>query len=500
MPTETAAVRRLPDQPDLDHLRRQAKSLQRQVRAAEPDAIDLVHNFDPSAEVGADFTLTGAQLVIARSYGFAGWRRLREYIKIVNDYIRFPEPAPIQDDSIDPADSADRLLQLATLNYTRDRSEALAAGRELLARSPGLATANVYTMAATGAADRLAAELRTSPELVNANGGPFAWPPLLYLCYGRLDDRPRRSAVRSAQVLLEAGADPNAGFLWQGMPSPFTALTGVFGGGEQDQPAHQHAEELARLLLEAGADPNDNQVLYNRWFRPSNDHLRLLFDHGLGAEVDSPWRRRLGDHYPTVTQMITEQLRWAANAGMIERVRLLLDHGVDVDGRGYHPVFGDLTPCELAVRAGNREIATVLADHGADTGRIDPADLLLGACMAGDADGMRSILRDHPSAPQRLRDRWPDAVWRAADKGRVDGVRLLLELGLDPDVPGRFGTTALHQAAHDGRIELVDLLLDSGADPTPTDERFDSRPSGWAEHAGHHELAARLRAAEERRT
>ncbi|HEY9293569.1 MAG TPA: ankyrin repeat domain-containing protein, partial [Microlunatus sp.] len=385
----------------------------------------------------------------------------------------------------------------ATLNYTQDDSQARNVARDLVTRHPELATVDVHTMAATGAADELAEELRRSPELANADGGPFNWPPLLYLCYGRLGDLPGRSAVRTAAALLQAGADPNAGFLWRGLMSPFTALTGVFGGGEQDQPAHQHSAALARLLLEAGADPNDNQTLYNRCFRPANDHLRLLFGYGLGTDVDSPWRHRFGDHYPTVEQMITEQLRWAADAGMIERVQLLLDHRVPVDGRGYHPIFGDRTPYQLAVLAGNREIATLLADHGADTSTVGPADLLLGACLAGDAEGAQDVLRQHPSALQRVHDRWPDAVWRAADKGRIDGVRLLLEFGLDPNTPGRFGTTALHQAAHDGRTDLVALLLEQGADPTLVEDRFHSRPSGWADHSGQHDLAIRLRAAEE---
>jgi len=78
---------------------------------------------------------------------------------------------------------------------------------------------------------------------------------------------------------------------------PFTALTGAFGEGEDgnNMPPHQHRDALARLLLEAGADPNDGQTLYNKHFNPNDEHLRLLFEHGLGQDKRGPWYARLGD-------------------------------------------------------------------------------------------------------------------------------------------------------------------------------------------------------------
>lgn len=370
------SVRRLPDNPSLEHLRSEAKQLAKGYRSGVSDMLELVEAFDPRTAAGDQVTLAAAQRVIARSYGFSSWARLKDHVQFVTAHTRWPEAAGGQAPA-DRSARADHLLQLGCLNYTLDRPDAVRRGRDLLAAEPALGTSNIFTIAATGAHQDLDRLLGEDPDAVHATGGPFDWPALLYLAYGRVGDAPGRSAVRTAKVLLEAGADPNAGFLWQGMISPFTALTGVLGGGEQDQPAHPDSITLARLLLEAGADPNDNQALYNRMFSAKDDHLELLFAHGLGRPFDSVWRRRLGDvqllanHYPTPEQMITEQLRWAAHHGMTDRVRLLLRRGVDPDGRGYHPSFADRTALHLAAFEGQEDIVRLLLDRGADPTRID---------------------------------------------------------------------------------------------------------------------------------
>jgi hypothetical protein len=65
-----------------------------------------------------------------------------------------------------------------------------------------------------------------------------------------------------SRLLLDHGADPNAGDLWHGLLTPFTALTAALGNGEGNQPAHPHALALASVVLDAGAGANDGQVLY----------------------------------------------------------------------------------------------------------------------------------------------------------------------------------------------------------------------------------------------
>jgi ankyrin repeat protein len=54
--------------------------------------------------------------------------------------------------------------------------------------------------------------------------------------------------------------------------------------------------------------------------------------------------------------------------------------------------------------------------------------------------------------------------------------------------------TALHLAAQSGKLGAVETLVAAGADPAIPDGIYDSPPAGWADHAGHPEIAAYLRA------
>lgn len=487
----------LPEQPNLEQLRNQAKSLRRAVLAGDQAALAEVAARHPDA-AGAvagtsGFPLQAAQLVVARRHGFASWTRVKRHVEIVARYSRFP-------DRVSTNATADTFLRLACLTYGNDdqpawREEAF----RIIDVDPGLAEGNVHVAAATADAGELRRILGADPAAARREGGPFGWEPLLYLAYARHDPRVSSEAtLDSARLLLAAGADPNAGYLWHGLPTPFTVLTGVFGEGElgpERQPRHPHSLALARLLLSAGADPNDGQTLYNRMFRPGNDHLELLLEFGLGTGDGGPWRRRLGDALDSPAMMLGGQLAWAITHGMTDRVRLLVSHGVDVAA----PLHDGATATSMAATTGHCDLVEYLVAHGAPPLDLAPADAFVAAALATDRARVAELLAGHPGLADEVRATRPALVTWAAACGGSAAVELLVELGFDVNARGRTDVpsdqpwqTALHKAAEDGNLELARTLLRLGADPNIRDARFGSTPLGWARHMGQPELITLL--------
>ncbi len=70
----------LPERPDLDQLRRQAKELRDAVRNCDTGAAERFARHHPSAPQGV-VTLAAAQLVIARELGFASWPQLKAAVE-----------------------------------------------------------------------------------------------------------------------------------------------------------------------------------------------------------------------------------------------------------------------------------------------------------------------------------------------------------------------------------------------------------------------------------
>jgi hypothetical protein len=521
----------LPADPSLEQLRKKAKEFRDLVRSGNRKFTEVVrelHPRPPAADTEPDwtrFTLSDAQLVIARMYGFANWRRLREHLDVVARYSRSPQRGPGTG-----GDVTDEFLRLACLTHRPrwrvrpgedyDDTGRQARARRMLAADPSLAAASIHTAAAVGDVAAARALLDGDASLANAEGGPHGWPPLLYLTSSRLNIG---DPVEVARLLLAHRADPNAGYLPDGEPPPVTALSTVLHGrlDPVNQPAHRDAARLAKLLLDGGADPNDERAVGNACGYPHDDAaLALLLAAGLGhdaapgsrasAGVTAPgsWRERLGhprrrrDERPvlaTPARLVQDELRYAAEMNLIDRVRLLLRRAtaakVDIDAteEGAGP---RRTAYDLAVIAGNTRIADLLAAAGATVRPLDPADQLVAACMRADRAGVERLLAADPGLVERVVDRtWSNPLYRAAFLDRSDAIVVAASVGF-PLGDERGGP--LHVAALVGNLEAVRTLIRLGADPTAeavdddTPGQFapdDPTPLGWARYNNQHEVA-----------
>jgi ankyrin repeat protein len=477
----------LPDDPNLEQLRKQAKDLRDLARAGVAGALELVAAHHPNG--AHPVTLAGAQLVIARHYGFSSWARLKRHLETIQRYRRAPDQVE------EAANPIDEFLILACLRYGGDDTPARWAGAAaFLADHPAITQSSIHAAAAAADDGAVRTLLAADPTRAGQQGGPYGWEPLLYLAYARHDPTLSEAAtLTTARLLLEHGADPNAGFLWHGLIPPFTALTGALGSGEGDQPEHPHGFALASLLLDAGADANDGQALYNRQFRPDNRHLVLLLRHGLGQGDGGPWRARLGSTLDSPADLIRTQLWWAIVHDMADRVKLLVRNGADFRSPfttpGCRPAWARTsdgrTPAEVAALSGCPDIVELLVAEGASRPAVEGVDGLVAAALAGDRATVER-LRAHLLAARVER---PALIVWAAARGKRDAIALLCGLGFDVNAMGRSDVpmeqgweTALHGAAAHGDLELARLLLELGADPNIIDGRFRSTPLGWARH------------------
>ena len=482
----------LPSNPNMDRLKATAKDLRNLVRAGAEGAIETVREHHPRSGAltsgspeAITFKLADAQLTLARHHGFASWPKLVRCVEEMRPLSRSPH----QRLGVGTRPDGDELVRLACMNYGDDSPRRPAAALELWRSNPTLAASSVFAAAAAGDSTAVTRFVSDDRDAVHRSGGPFDWPPLLYVTYSRLITGDRaHDFVETARVLLRNGADPNSGFLWDGLLPPFTAITGAVGRGEQGSGPHVDQLTLLHLLLEAGADPNDGQAIYNSGIgnaqpRDDTDWLEVLYSYGFGSAVDGPWYRRFGDRLAEPGALAAELLHDAARRGFVDRTRLLLGRGTDPNRPGDHAVFGQRAPYQDAVERGYPEVASLLLAAGARPVDIGPVEQIIGRCLGGAAVS--------PAEAAAAREQTPDLVRMACELAKPgETISRLVELGWSPNAKNR--TTALHEAAVHGTLDIVQLLISLGADPSIIDDSFNATPAGWAEHFGRADISTYL--------
>ncbi len=456
----------LPAHPSVDQLRHQAKDLLRAAKSGDQAAAAQI------AAVSERPTLSAAQLVVARSYGFPSWPRLKAEVEART------------------ASMDQRAAEFCVASARDWTGKAV----RMLAETPELDGYNLATALMLGDVARVRAEIERDPAAVTRTDPRTGWTALHAVCTSRwhaLDPGRAEGLVATARLLLEAGADPGArigpGGLSAGS-SPLRCATASASAVPGNAP-------IMRLLLEHGAVAGDDDLYLAAFSRDDHRCLRLLLgqapdaapaaEKALSAPISTgdvegvrllleagADPRRFADDDGQPSAAVCHAVRLDAPAEMIE---LLIEHGADP----YQPGPDGLTPAFLATIRGRGDLLGLLGADEATSGVTDDARFV-GVCMQGDRAAATSITTANPALPGRLTQAEQASIVHAAEAGNEPAVSLMLDLGFPIDARRDDGATALHAAAYAGSTPVVRLLLDRGADPEAPDGQWESPALEWA--------------------
>lgn len=364
-------------------------------------------------------------------------------------------------------------IKAATWHGSLDEADAM------LTQHPGLASLDIHIAAIL--ADHKSVKKFLAHDIHNATATslPYGANPLTHLClskYLRFTRKTDADFIRTATLLLDAGADPNGGFWTEGkFPEYETPLYGAAGVA--------HHAGLTRLLLERGADPNDEETVYHSPETYDNDAMKLLVETG-----------KLTTR--SLTLMLIRKHDWHDDDG----VKYLLEHGA----RPNDTWAPGLSPIHQAIRRGNSiNIISMLIDHGADPaiifegltviaraarwGRgdvlnmftqrgssihLEGVDKLIAAAAMGDPSGASTIATNEPLLKTELLTMGGPLLARFTSTDNAPGINILLDLGIDVNTPFMEGdaywgippgSLPVHVAAWLLHPASVGLLVERGA-------------------------------------
>ncbi|MBX7131146.1 MAG: ankyrin repeat domain-containing protein [Fimbriimonadaceae bacterium] len=413
----------LPDRPNLEHLKSQAKDLLKAFYRGDADAIERL------GPLSAEPKLHDAQFALARDYGFKSWDALRAQVTRINLG---------QDDSFEAA-------------------------------------------CALGRVEEVARRLGEDATLVN-RVGKDGKAPLVVTCFSPLlrVDETRSALVQTARVLLDAGADPNAYWIDPNGDYKAACLYGATGvnnvpelarmlleagaspdDGESLYHSTEHRDhECLKLLMEFGVEEISNSMLRMLDFEDLVG-LKLMLDYGCDPNATQP-----------------NALHHAILRGRSRTIaQMLLDYGVDA--LSDDPMRG--TPYAFAVRQGLTEVADLLRERGFET-PTTVIDRAVGAFAHGEPELGERLLREHAVLGAEIRANSANILDPLAERGEARALRALLAAGLDPSQFDQFKRTPLHSACWYGHAAAAKALVEGGADMTLQDGHYGGTPLGWACH------------------
>jgi ankyrin repeat protein len=368
-------------------------------------------------------------------------------------------------------------------------SGTLERAQAILAAHPEIAGRDIHVAAILGDDDDVRRFLVLDGANATAKGGPRGWDALTHLCFSRylrLDRARTAGFVRAAEALLDAGASANTGWFetnHQPRPEWESAIYGAAGVARHP--------ELTRLLLDRGADPNDEETPYHAPETYDITIVKILVESGkLNDDSLTTMLLRKADwhDYDGITFLLdhgadpNRMTRWGLTAlhqalrrdNDLRNIEAMLDHGADPRLRNR---LDGQSATAMAARRGRGDVLDSLERRGVPI-ELQGVDQLIAACARSDDATVRAIAEGEPQLVSEVLAEGGTLLARFAGTASINGVRHLLDLGVDVAAlyyEGDFyfdiakDSTALHVAAWRAWHGTVRFLIERGAPIDATD-------------------------------
>jgi ankyrin repeat protein len=478
----------LPDRPNLEQYKKQAKELHHAAAAGEQDALARLRKHHPRLRNLDTFspnaiTLADAQLVLAREHGYESWPAFQKHIETLR-IIRSVEEI---------TDPLNTFIEVASVDrHGWHASGTLEHPDMILARYPSVAMGNIYSAAVLGDEGTVRAWLARDASLARITGGPRQWDALTYLCFSRylrIDKARSEAFVATARALLEAGANANTGWTEYIDDPPRPVLeAAIYGAAGLAQNAG-----LTQLLIDYGVDPNDEETPYHVPETYDNTVLEVLLRSGRfnKASLTTVALRKCDWHDDKGLELALEHGadpnnfgRWNSSflhhAIRRDNGLVMIEAILDRNANPYLPNHADgRNAAQMAAYHGRGDILTSLERRGFEL-KLEGLDALVAACARADLDTARSLIAGEPELLARGLEMGGTLLARFAGADNDAGVRCLLALDVsaaaqwpdgDPYWDLTPNSTALHVAAWRAHHDVVRTLIAAGTPVNARDAR-----------------------------
>jgi len=212
--------------------------------------------------------------------------------------------------------------------------------------------------------------------------------------------------------------------------------------------------EIADMLLKKGVtsinegDKENMTPLHLSCERGHPEIVKLLLDHGADIEAKDGMGRT--------------PLAFTAGSRNMEVVHILVERGADINysvayqGRSYSALT-------LAAMYGFKDLVDYLIDKEVDIAK-NILEYTLQLAVQRNLPRLYDYVQEKGLDIARIKDRIPDLIHSAAASGSLEILKSLLNHGFDIAQKDKDGWTLLHYAASGGKIEMMKHFLDKGVD------------------------------------